>query len=385
MQVHKNAPNNLLTITSLSAIAVGISMLACSTGPTTTGVPVQPKVGLVAQGESFSNLTAITENMENCDQAATSVDGKVVFACYRDNNWDLFLKTSPTGGAVQKLTSHGAQDINPAISADGQRIAFASNRSGNYDIFIMSLNGGTAKQQVTDNQAVEYSPSWSPDGSMIVYTRLDPIDNEYYIWIKNLETNANIQLGPGLSPKFSPDGETILFQRASKQGKKWFGLWSMDLNGSRLTQIVSSDEWGAIDANWSPDGEKFIFVSSKGTSGRFVNEVGSKYIPTSQTSNNLWVVNKDGSAMTQLTTHPKDDIQPSWSAQNHIYFTSWRDGKQRIWRFTPILPDNYVPNTVQPMSEPKNDIMEDPEAPSNEPIAEDPNGSNNTVNKPEGE
>ena len=358
-----------LTPYILALGAIGISLLACSTGPKTTGTPAPPKVGLVAQGESFSNLTAITENMEECDEASTSVDGKVVFACFRDNNWDLYMKASPTGGAVQKLTSHGAHDVNPTISPKGDRVAFTSNRSGNYDIFIMSLNGGTAKQQVTDNQALEFTPSWSPDGTMLAYTRLDPIDNEYYIWIKNLETNANIQLGPGLAPKFSPDGDKILFQKQSQQGSKWFGLWTMDLNGSQLTQIVASDEWGAIDANWSPDGRKFIFVSSKGTSGKFYNEVGKQRIPT-QASNNLWVVNSDGSAMTQLTTHPKSDIMPSWSAQNHIYFTSWRDGKKRIWRFTPILPDNYVPNTVQPMSEPQNDIMEEPAEPTEEVIDE---------------
>ncbi len=359
-----HTPTLSQTFALLGAL-VGISALACSTGAQTSGPPPKPKIGLVAQGESFSNLTAITENMEECDESDTSMDGKVVFTCFRENNFDLYLKTSPTGGAVQKLTSHGAQDINPSISPDGTRIAFSSNRSGNYDIFVMSLNGGTAKQQVTDNQAVEYAPSWSPDGTMLAYTRLDPIDNEYYIWIKNLENNANIQLGPGLSPKFSPDGEKILYQKASKQGNKWFGLWTMDLNGSQQTQIVASDDWGAIDANWSPDGAKFIFVSSKGSAGKFINQVGDQRV-ASQASNNLWVVNADGSAMTQLTTHPKNDIEPSWSAQNHIYFTSWRDGKKRIWRFTPILPDNYVPNTSQPVSEPMpeepatNDIMEEP-------------------------
>ena len=338
----------------LAALAVGLIALACSSGSPqvkSTQQPAEkPKVGLVAQGESFSNLTAITENLENCDQPHTSADGKVVFACYRENNWDLYLKNSPTGGAVQKLTSHGAQDIDPVISPDGQRVAFTSNRSGNFDIFIMSLNGGTAKQQVTDNNAQEHSPSWSPDGSMIAYTRKDPVDEQDYIWIKDLENNANIQLGPGFSPKFSPDGERVLFQRASKQGEKWIGLWTMDMNGSQLTQLVASSEWGAVQGDWSPDGEKLVFVSSKGSAGKFIAEVGSTGVPA-KGANNLWVVNSDGSAMTQLTTHPKSDVHPNWSAQNHIYFTSWRDGAQRIWRFTPILPDNYVPRSMLPVRE----------------------------------
>ena len=344
------------------------SILAC-TNNSTPPVQTQPKVGLVAQGESFSNLTAITENLGACDEADTNPKGEVVFQCYRENHWDLYLKSSPTSTAVQKLTTHGAMDINPAISPDGTKIAFASNRSGNYDIFIMSLAGGTAKQQVTDTTATDYAPHWSPDGKLIAYTRKSEIDDEPFIWFKNLETNANIQVGPGMRPKFSPDGSKVLFQRASQQGGKWFGLWTMDLNGGSRTQLVASDEWGAIDANWSPDGRKIVFVSSKGNPGRFVSEIGSQRSPSNAGGNNLWVINADGTNMTQLTTHPKDDIEPHWSSENYIYFTSWRDGKKRIWRFTPILPDNYVPNSSEPST---GEDPNTPVAPTDEPKAEEP-------------
>jgi TolB protein len=344
-------------------VLLGASILACG-GNNPPPVETQPKVGLVAQGESFSNLTAITENLGACDEADTNKKGEVVFQCFRENHWDLYLKSSPTSTAVQKLTTHGAMDINPAISPDGTKIAFSSNRSGNYDIFIMSLAGGTAKQQVTDTSAVDYAPHWAPDGKLIAYTRKSEIDDEPFIWFKNLETNANIQVGPGVRPKFSPDGTKVLFQRASQQGQKWFSLWTMDLNGGSRTQLVASDEWGAIDANWSPDGKKIVFVSSKGASGRFVSEIGSQRAPTSA-GNNLWVINADGSNMTQLTTHPKDDIEPHWSSGNYIYFTSWRDGEKRIWRFTPILPDNYVPDVSEPST--GSDPDEPVESPTSEP------------------
>jgi|GEM_PF-2996455 len=352
-------------------ILLGASILACSNNNGPPPTETKPKVGLVAQGESFSNLTAITENLGACDEADTNAKGEVVFQCFRENHWDLYLKSSPTSTAVQKLTTHGAMDIHPAISPDGSKIAFTSNRSGNYDIFIMSLAGGTAKQQVTDTSAIDYAPHWSPDGKLIAYTRKSEIDDEPFIWFKNLETNANIQVGPGIRPKFSPDGNKVLFQRASQQGEKWFSLWTMDLNGGSRTQLVASDEWGAIDANWSPDGKKIVFVSSKGASGRFVSEVGSQRAPTTA-GNNLWVINSDGSSMTQLTTHPKDDIEPHWSSENYIYFTSWRDGEKRIWRFTPILPDNYVPNVSEPSTDPAPDTsVESPDQPSEQPAQPD--------------
>ena len=321
----------------------GISMLACLTPKRVKPIPqpVEEKVGLVAKGESFSNLTLITENQSACTEATTANNGLVAFRCYKDNNWDIYLKKNPTATAIQKITTHGATDLDPALSPDGKRLAFSSNRSGNYDIFIVNV-GAAAKQQVTDSSDNEYAPNWSPDGQKLTYMRKSKMDKKYYIWIRDLKTNANIQIGEGLFPQFSPDGKTLLFQQASKTGERWYGLWTMDLQGSNRTQLINSDKWAAILAKWSPDGKKIVFVSKKGTVDTFVARDGV-LDPADIQSHNLWSINPDGTALTQLTSHPQPDLHPTWSKDNHIYFTSYRDGKQRIWRFTPTFPDGYVP------------------------------------------
>src|SRR6266566_317035 len=53
----------------------------------------------------------------------------------------------------------------------------------------------------------------------------------------------------------------------------------------------------AFDANpeWSPDGTKIAFLSDR--SG----------------NNDIWVMNADGSGLTQLTTDPHIDWDPAWS------------------------------------------------------------------------
>ena len=359
-----------------TAVSAGllICILACS-GTQNTG-----STEIMAQGEAFRNLTIITESTFPAGEPDIGPAGEVIFASSKDGNWDLYLKKSPTAKAVQKLTTHGAADRQPAISPDGNQVAFASNRSGNYDIFVARTNGGTAKRQVTDSNEDEYLPTFSPDGSVVAYTRFSRMDGRPYIWTKNLNTGANIQLGPGMNPEFSPDGSTILFQKASQAGDKWFGIWSMDMNGSSLTQIVASTDWGAIQASWSPDGQKIIFTTSKGISSTMLalktttaDGVEDTASMEESSGNNIWIVNADGSGLTQLTTHRKDDMWPVWSNDNLVYFESYRDGAQKIWRFEPVLPDGYKPTVpAASPSEPTEAVPSEPATEEAKPAAADP-------------
>jgi Tol biopolymer transport system component len=325
------------------ALAFGVVVAAGSAASN------KPKT-LVAQGESFSGLTPVTEGLKDCSQPAVSGEGAFIFVSTKDGNSDLYLKPNPTGAAVRKLTTHGAADLTPAIASDNVRVAFASNRSGNFDIFVLRTNGGAAKMQVTDSPDDEFWPSWSPDGKLIAYSRFSRVDGRFYIWVKNLETGANIQLGPGRNPDFSPSGDRILFAKAGQGKKAWYSLWTMDLQGGQLTQLTAGSEWGAIQGKWSPDAEKIVFASSKGVSGKVYTVEGGalgrkdvkKLIMHTQ-DNNIWVMNADGSSLTQLTTHEEDDYQPRWTRDNQIYFTSLRDGEHRIWRVVPQLTDGYTP------------------------------------------
>lgn len=294
---------------------------------------------LIAHGEAFQSLTLVTEGVEKCSSPTTGPGGvPLVFSSSRDGNADIYLKQNPTGPALRKLTTHRAHDLTPALSPTGDAVAFASNRSGNYDIFVMRLDGGIAKMQVTDSAEQELWPAWSPDGRLIAYTRFSRIDRRAYIWVKDMETGANTQLGPGRDPSFSPDGNTILFEKASEGGERWYSLWTMRTNGSGLTSLVGGSDWGAIDASWSPDGRRIVFASAKGLSGETYLTTDTS--PTSPErlleqfrGNNIWVVNADGTGLMQLTTHEADDFQPAWSADGHIYFVSTRDRKERVWRF----------------------------------------------------
>jgi TolB protein len=65
---------------------------------------------------------------------------------------------------------------------------------------------------------------------------------------------------------------------------------------------------------WSPDGKKIAFFSNRG--GNY----------------DIWVMNVDGSGLTQLTTDAADDLYPTWSPDGRkIAFLSSRSGEVSVW------------------------------------------------------
>jgi Tol biopolymer transport system component len=101
-------------------------------------------------------------------------------------------------------------------------------------------------------------------------------------------------------PTWSPDGRKIAF--ASIRGDDIFyftRIWVMNVDGSGLTQLTV-DPAGA--PRWSPDGSKIMFLG-----------------------NGISVMNADGSNQRRLNAGP--GTQPAWSPDGRqIVFADTRDG-----------------------------------------------------------
>jgi dipeptidyl aminopeptidase/acylaminoacyl peptidase len=147
------------------------------------------------------------------------------------------------------------------------------------------------------------------DGKQIAYLALNPmtsIDKYAFDPVsgKVLGTPTAL-LGGSLSliePDISPDGQWIALRSTGAQDD----LYLLKSDGSGLRQLTS-DAWRERTPMWSPDGKRIAFHSDR--SGRY----------------EAWTIQPDGSGLTQLT-HSKgyEVLQPRWSPDGARI--AWEDG-----------------------------------------------------------
>jgi Tol biopolymer transport system component len=99
------------------------------------------------------------------------------------------------------------------------------------------------------------------------------------------------------------------------------GVWRiylMDADGTDVTQLPTGTG-DATQPAWSPDGNRIAFVSTR--SG----------------NPDIWVVNLNGSGLTRLTTDSKLDVAPTWSPQstNQIAWSNGPGGQLDVWKMRP--------------------------------------------------
>jgi TolB protein len=280
-----------------------------------------------------SNPVTVTVTAGATTQAsfavACVVPGHIVF----DVNGDL-LEIASDGSGQTQLTSGKALDGGAAWSRDGTRIAFVSDRMGG-GIFVMNPDGSGISRVTTDPS--DGSPSWSPDGSRLAFESRR--DNDLEIYAVNLDGSNLVRLttnsGPDRSPAWSPDGTVIVFSRTVGSSVR---LFTMRPDGSGVAQLTDGDV--DVTPAWSPDGSKITFrgVSAgqgSGTQILTINPDGSDrtnltnasfnydpcwspdglalaYVSEAGGSQEVWVMNADGSAKTEITHNLTFTGRPTW-------------------------------------------------------------------------
>jgi len=88
-------------------------------------------------------------------------------------------------------------------------------------------------------------------------------------------------------------------------------IWVINVDGTGLTNITQTS-WGDSRPDFSPNGQKIAYTSSR-------------------TGNpEIWVMNADGTNPVQITDHPAADAAPDWSPNGQkILFQSTRDDPQQ--------------------------------------------------------
>ncbi len=262
---------------------------------------------------------------ENLDSYQKSVAGK---------NFDIFIKELASGNTT-RLHSDRAWDAFPSYNFDGKALYFDAFRKVDMRAIWRKVIGGGTDLKVTNINRLAFGADCHPEKDVIVFnahTKGDDISikkNESFwkqwkkrmpgIFIINSDGSNMQDLNKeGLLPKFSPDGDRIVF--ANNQFGN-YEIYTMNVDGSNLIRLTTR-EAEDIEPAWSPDGRFIVFASNENKNW------------------NLWMMKPDGTGLAPVTTHKKTEAGPMWGADGYIYFHSNRNGEWDIWR---LKPAGYEP------------------------------------------
>jgi WD40 repeat protein len=204
---------------------------------------------------------------------------------------NIYLGTS-AGSIARMLTSGATANRAPAWSPDGAHIAFTSERDGgDREIYVMNADG-TGAVRLTSVQGLDDLPSWSPDGTKIAF--LSERGGGSAIYVMNADGTNQVRLigtaGYVGSPTWSPDGSKIAF---ASSGAKTDGIWIVDSDGRGPVRLTTASD---VEPAWAPDGSRIAFSGSR------ANNNGA-----------IFLINVDGSGLTQITHGIDNAGNPSWS------------------------------------------------------------------------
>ena len=253
-----------------------------------------------ANGADAARLTSSATYTEYGHPTWSPDGARIAFQSARDGNEEVYVMASD-GSGVARLSNNAAFDGEPAWSPDGTKIAFQSTRDGNAQIYVMNPDG-SGVTRLTNDPAAAADPAWSPDGTKIAFA--SNRDGNFEIYVMNADGSgvARLTTNPALDvgPSWSPDGTRIAF-RSERDGNAQ--IYVMNADGSGVTRLTNNAD-GDLQPAWSPDGSRIAFT-------KIALSCDPDY--GCDTFSSVWVMNADGSAVTQLLgTNTGLDSDPAW-------------------------------------------------------------------------
>jgi Tol biopolymer transport system component len=236
------------------------------------------------------------------------------------------------GDGLRQLTherADGRLNYMESWSADGRQIRFGRGTGTR----LMNADGSNKRR--LSGPAADGDPS--PSGQWVVVPRDGGVDGDLYgnpdlmvMRVDGSERRWLTRTGNNELIGWSPDGSRILYSRESGIGS---GLYVIDADGSQRRRLTHNAK--DVGASWSPDGELIVFTRQDVPLGiytitpdgrerrrltRRVNDLGATWSPDGrliacERDWAIWVVNRDGSGLRQLTRPRGEAVHssPAWS------------------------------------------------------------------------
>jgi TolB protein len=222
--------------------------------------------------------------------------------------------------------------FNPDWSPDGSQIVFESTRDGKYAIYSIRPDG-TNLRKLTGGEANDEQPRWSPDGRHIVF--ISDRDGHLQLYLMDADGSRQRRLTRAAdidyAPNFSPKGDQVVFMSRAEQASMVHDLYVVRTDGTGRTRLTSDESVNSASPRWSPDGKKILFERST-VIKKYYRDMSKDELARMRSSLELFVMNRDGSGVRNLTNNQSRDCCAQWSKDGKtIYFTSEREGAPHIY------------------------------------------------------
>ncbi len=159
----------------------------------------------------------------------------------------LFLVSPVNGKILERVDMEFDQASGPAIHPDGRRVAFSAVNASIHDIYIVDIETGETTN-VTQDGFADSEPRFSPDGERLVYVRrISGHEKLYTLPLDDPEQKTQLTFGvhDDVSPIFTKDGNSILY--SSNEDDDIFNLRRLDLRTGVIEQYTD-----VLSANMVP-------------------------------------------------------------------------------------------------------------------------------------
>jgi Tol biopolymer transport system component len=267
-------------------------------------------------------------------------NGKILLVRFEPSTQTHDLATvNPDGTGLTNITNTPSIDEYAAAwSPDGTKVAFLAN----FGVWTMNADG-TSRTDVTPDvsgapfygahvQATDVA--WSPDGANIAFTNSDgcaPNHSPGQLLLIDTDGSNPTQVvcrWPSVPPgtfkgagadgvSWHPNGQKLTVAGPISLGCA-ADVWTVNRDGTGMTDITSGDPGSEGQADWAPSGSKLAFDTNANCAD----------------PSEVWTMNPDGSSRTQITTPTGEglDTDPVWAPDGtRIAFSR----NQHVWTINP--------------------------------------------------
>jgi serine/threonine protein kinase len=216
------------------------------------------------------------------------------------------------------------------ISPNGEFTAYVAGEGNEKSIYVKDNSGEQAIEIFKGQISYITNLRWSPNGNEIFFTAIFNNSSSSSYIVPRLGGKARnlkaIQFGC-----WSPDGNLIA--AVSSISNKQIEFIKLETDEIIKTIKLSGSFNLLFDIDWSPQGDKILFLTSDNITGK----------------NEIRVINTDGSLQQKILAETKSIYSPRWSSDgNHIYYLQENESTQDLMRIeASSINSDDVPQVVQ--------------------------------------